>query len=184
MIIKMRYENEVQELNIDIDEASKWVNIQVEPNETKESFEKRIQNEVDEQYNKPEYNIYHRETRHIDPTPKRKRMDGKKGYICSDEDDESFDIFDYIKSFDPTQDYMDKFEYEEVCKRIRGALKPKLADIVIAIALDRREAREIATDIVDGSSLTDSEYEELLTKEANKISKKYRRALKNLEKLF
>lgn len=46
----------------------------------------------DEQFNKPEYNIWHRETRHIDPTPKRRRMDGRAGYIQASEDDPGFDM--------------------------------------------------------------------------------------------
>ena len=64
MIIKMRYETEFKEFEMNVDAASKWVNISIEEDETQEDFEKRIQEEVDAQYNKPEYNIWHRETRH------------------------------------------------------------------------------------------------------------------------
>jgi len=78
----------------------------------KNILKKRIQEEVDEQYNKPEYNIWHRETRHIDPTPKRKRMDGRKGYICGEEGDDSFDIMNYLAVAYP--DY-ELDEEEEVC---------------------------------------------------------------------
>lgn len=50
MIIKMRYETEFEEFKMDVDVASKWVNISIEEDETQEHFEKRIQEEVDEQY--------------------------------------------------------------------------------------------------------------------------------------
>ena len=48
MIIKMRYETEFKEFEMDVDAASKWVSISIEEDETQEQFEKRIQNEVDE----------------------------------------------------------------------------------------------------------------------------------------
>lgn len=62
MIIKMRYEDKFQELEVD---AGKWVNISVDDCESQEEFEKQVQEQVDNQFNKPEYNIYHRETRHL-----------------------------------------------------------------------------------------------------------------------
>lgn len=83
MIIKMRYETEFKEFEMDVDAASKRVNISIEEDETQEQFEKRIQKEVDEQYNKPEYNIWHRKTRHIDPTPKRKKWTIEKAIFVA-----------------------------------------------------------------------------------------------------
>ena len=85
MKLKIRYENGYQEVDLDI-EATKqmWVSLSLEGEElSQEEKESRIQEAFEEQYNKPEYNNWHKETRHIDPTPKRKRMDGRKGYICN-----------------------------------------------------------------------------------------------------
>ena len=65
MIIKMRYEDKFQELEVDAVDAGKWVNISVDDCESQEEFEKQVQEQVDKQFNKPEYNIYHRETRHL-----------------------------------------------------------------------------------------------------------------------
>ena len=62
MIIKMRYEDKFQELEVDAVDAGKWVNISVDDCESQEEFEKQVQEQVDKQFNKPEYNIYHRET--------------------------------------------------------------------------------------------------------------------------
>lgn len=84
MKLKIRYEQEFQTIELDT-EATKqlWVSLSLEDEEglSEEEREQRIQDAFDEQFNKPEYNIWHRETHHIDPTPKRRRMDGRAGYI-------------------------------------------------------------------------------------------------------
>lgn len=40
MIIRMRYETEFEKFEMDVDAASKWVNISIEEDETQEHFEK------------------------------------------------------------------------------------------------------------------------------------------------
>ena len=95
MKLKIRYENEFQTIELDAKATEEmWVTLSIETDGavTQEEKEQLIQDKWDEQFNKPEYNVYHRETRHIDPTPKKKRMDGKAGYICAEPDDKSFDI--------------------------------------------------------------------------------------------
>lgn len=172
MKLKIRYENEFQTIELDAKATEEmWLTLSVEANEamTQEEKEKLIQKEWDKQFNKAEYNIYHRETRHIDPTPKRKRMDGKVGYICAEEDDKSFDIMDYLNSYDPTDDFGNKFDYEACCKRIRAAVKPAQAEMLIAIILD---------------GMTVAEYAESIGDTANNVSHRYRRALNNLKKVF
>ena len=180
MIIKMRYETEFKEFEMDVDAASKWVNISIEEDETQEHFEKRIQEEVDEQYNKPEYNIWHRETRHIDPTPKRKRMDGRKGYICGEEGDDSFDIMSYLAVTYPKYELDEEGDervkrYKDVIEVIQQKLKSDFVEIFIAIASKKSTPKQIASKLIDAEGLTD---------EANKISKKYNRALQKLKKIL
>lgn len=85
MELKYRCDEEhgVIKLSIkDLKEVGAWLN--VEECDDQEEYEKRVQEAYDEQWNKPDYNIYHRETRYIDPNPKRKKMDGRKGYIQRD----------------------------------------------------------------------------------------------------
>lgn len=189
MIIKMRYETEFKDFEMDIDAASKWVSISIEEDETQEQFEKRIQNEVDELYNKPEYNIWHRETRHIDPTPKRRKMNGKAGYITGEEGDDSFNIMDYFAVTYP-EDGEDDDEnetakkYESVLEVIRAKVKPDFVDAFIAIASKRTTPKQIASRMVNAEGLTDDEYEKLVTSVANKISKKYNRALEKIRKFL
>lgn len=189
MIIKMRYETEFKEFEMDVDVASKWVNISIGEDETQEDFEKRIQEEVDEQYNKPEYNIWHRETRHIDPTPKRKRMDGRKGYICCEESDDSFDIMNYLAVTYPEYELDEEKDervkrYEDVMEVIHKKLKSDFVEIFVAIASKKSTPKQIALKLIDAEGLTDDEYEKLVINEANKISKKYNRALQKLKKIL
>ena len=169
MKLKIRYESEYQTIVLDEEDTrAMWVSLSLEGEGlSQEETESRIQEAFDEKYNKPEYNVWHRETRHIDPTPKRKRMDGRKGYICADEDDAAFDIMDYLNTYDPTEDYGNKFEYEERCKKIRAAVKPAQADMLIAIILD---------------GMTVAEYAEFIGDTANNVSHRYRRAVNNLKK--
>ena len=94
MELKIRYENGYQTINLNTEDTKKmWVSLSLEGEGlSQEEKESRIQEAFEEQFNRPEYNNWHKETRHIDPTPKRKRMDGRRGYICGEKDDDSFDI--------------------------------------------------------------------------------------------
>lgn len=172
MKLKIRYENEFQTINLD-EKATQdlWVSLSIDIDDdmTQEEKELCIQKEWDEQYNKPEYNIYHRETRHIDPTPKRRRMDGRVGFICGEADDQSFNIMDYLAVTDQRAGYDNDAEYQECRDKIRSLLKPDAADMVISIALE-------------GKTL--SEYASLIGDDANNVSHRYRRAIKKIKKSF
>ena len=65
--------------------------------------------------NKREYNDWRREHRYIDPNPKAKKMDGRKGYIQGDPEDDSFDIMDYLLT--ASDDHTD-LEHEEVGRSV------------------------------------------------------------------
>ena len=165
----MRYETEFKEFEMNVDAASKWVNISIEEDETQEDFEKRIQEEVDAQYNKPEYNIWHRETRHIDPTPKRKRMDGRKGYICGEEGDDSFDIMSYLAVTYPEYELDEEEDervkrYKDVIEVIQQKLKSDFVEIFIAIASKKSTPKQIASKLIDAEGLSD---DELLNRKLN-----------------
>lgn len=172
MKLNVRFEDKFQTIELDAKTTEEmWITLSIEADEdmTQEEKEQLIQDEWDKQFNRPEYNNWHRETRHIDPTPKKKRMDGKAGYICAEPDDKSFDIMDYLNTYDPKEDYGNKIEYEEYCKKIRAAVKPAQAEMLIAIALD---------------GMTVADYAELIGDKPNNVSHRYRAALKKLEKSF
>ncbi len=171
MKLRIRYENEIQTIELnEKDTEVLWGFLSLEGEElSQEEREELIQETWEEQYNRPDYNQYHRETRYIDPTPKRKKMDGTRGYICGDKDDQSFNIMDYLTAHDPISTYEKKFDYEECCDRIRTAVKPEQAEMLIAMILDE---------------LKPAEYASITGDTANNVSHKYRRALKNLQKYF
>ena len=170
MIIKMRYEDKFQELEVDAMDAGKWVNITIDDCESVEEFEKRIQEQVDEHYNKPEYNDYHRETRHLGNAVYRTKdgsveVNTDEALIRKVADDSIF-----TKDLDALENRMER-EYQDQYYRdkIRSLLKPDAADMVIAIALEGKTA---------------SEYAELINDDANNVSHRYRRAINKLKKIF
>ena len=62
-----------------------------------------------------------------------------------------------------------QLEYEECCETLRSLLKPAVADMVIAIALD---------------GYTVGEYAASIDEDANNVSHRYRRAINKLKKVF
>ncbi len=170
MKLRVRYENEFQTIELDSEATRQmWVSLSLEGEGlSDEETESRIQEAFDEQYNRPEYNVWHRETRHIDPTPKRKRMDGRKGYIQADPEDTGFDIMDYLLS--GTDDHSD-LEYEEICSWVRSALikKPEWAEAFIAVRIDGMNIREYAARVGDSE---------------NNITQKLNRAAKKLKEVY
>lgn len=99
--------------------------------------------------NKSEYNGWRKATRHIDATPKMKKMNGKRGYIQADPDDKSFDIMDYLCTSSDEEEREAQYEYEAICDWIRSVLvmKPEWADAFIAVRIDGMSIREYARTI-------------------------------------
>lgn len=170
MIIKMRYEDKIQELEVDAVDAGKWVNISVDNCESQEEFEKQIQEQVDKQFNKPEYNIYHRETRHLGDAMFR----NKEGVVKVNTDEslirKAMDDSIFTKDLDELEHRMECEYQDERCRDfIRSHLTPAQADMVIAIALDGYTVGEYAAEIGE---------------DANNVSHRYRRAINKLKKVF
>ena len=143
--LKIRYENSYQTIELDSTATKQlWVSLSLEGEGlSQKEREQRIQEEWEKKFNRPEYNYRHRETRHIDPTPKRKRMDGRSGYIQGDPDDVSFNVFDYLLTADDAKILDGRSEYEEVCAKVRKILekKPEWVDTFIPVRLDGESIR-------------------------------------------
>ena len=174
MELKIRYENGYQTINLNTEDTKKmWVSLSLEGEGlSQEEKESRIQEAFEEQFNRPEYNNWHKETRHIDPTPKRKRMDGRRGYICGEKDDDSFDIMDYLAVTYPKCGVYDEEDetakmYESVLELIQEKVKPDFVDTFIAITSKRTTSKQIASKMVNAESLTDEDYEKLVTSITN-----------------
>ena len=167
MRLSIRYENQFQSIELNEEETQEmWVSLSLEGENLEK--EKLIQKTFDEKFNKPEYNIWHRETRHL-TTPKERFNDDGDEYDTSEPlmkevaDDRIF------RKDEIERAYQD--DYEGVCKWIRTALgkKQDWADMFIAVRIDGMSIREYA------SSIGVNE---------NNITQKLKRATKKLEQEY
>lgn len=166
MKIKMRYENKYQTLEVETYEIGKWLNISISEDESQEDYEKRIQEEIDAKYNRPDYNNWHKHNRHSGDA-KIKNKDGKVEVNTEEAiKEKAVDNSVYKES---TAEIEENFDYEYYCEFLRENLKASAADMVIAIALD---------------GMTVGEYAALIGENANNVSHRYRRAINKLKKLF
>ena len=85
MKIKLRYDKEFTTFELNLSDIKGWLNIDLQPDESEEEFAKRAQEEVDKEYNRPEYNIMHKQERH-------------KGFVISTKDENGEETSD----FEPT----------------------------------------------------------------------------------
>lgn len=166
MKIKIRYENEYQTLEVENMELEKWLNISISEEESQEDYEKRIQDVIEERFNRPNYNSWHKHDRHTGNA----YMKSKDGTVeVNTEEAIMFRAADKSAFNISIDDVHNKLEYEECCETLRSLLKPAVADMVIAIALDGYTVGEYAASIDD---------------DANNISHRYRRAINKLKKFF
>ena len=167
MRLSIRYENQFQSIELNEEETQEmWVSLSLEGENLEK--EKLIQKTFDEKFNKPEYNIWHRETRHL-TTPKERFNDDGDEYDTSEPlmkevaDDRIF------RKDEIERAYQD--DYEGVCKWIRTALgkKQDWADMFIAVRIDGMSIREYAS---------------FIGADENNITQKLKRATKKLEKEY
>lgn len=149
MKLNIRFEDDYQTLELD-EAATKslWVclSLECEEDTPQKEREKMIQNAFEETFNRPEYNVFHRETRHIDHKPKRKRMDGRRGYIQAEPNDKGFNIMDYLAVASDEEEKEKTAEEQEVFEKVRRILskKPKWADAFIAVRLKGMSVNDYA----------------------------------------
>ena len=170
MKIKIRYENEYQTLEVENMELEKWLNIFISEEESQEDYEKRIQDVIEERFNRPDYNNWHKYDRHIGVA----KMKNKEGVVEVNTEEaimaKTADKFVFTRDIAALVEWIDnEWKYEHYCDYLRSILKPDAADMVIAIALD---------------DLTVSEYAERIDDEPNNVSHRYRRAINKLKKFF
>ena len=166
MKIKIRYENEYQTLEVENVELERWLNISISENESQEDYEQRIQDVIEERFNRPDYNNWHKHDRHTGNA----YMKSKDGTVEVNTEEaimyRAADKSAFNSSIDGVHNQL---EYEECCETLRSLLKPAVADMVIAIALDGYTVGEYAAEIGE---------------DANTVSHRYRRAINKLKKVF
>ena len=170
MKIKIRYENEYQTLEVENMELEKWLNISFSEEESQEDYEKRIQEEIEERFNRSDYNNWHKHDRHAGVA----KMKNKEGVVEVNTEEaimaKAVDKSVFTKDIDELVERIDhEWQYEHYCDYLRSIFKPDAAEMVIAIVLD---------------GLTVSEYAERIDDEPNNVSHRYRRAINKLKNVF
>ena len=182
MKLKLRYEKDFATFELNLSEIKGWLNIDLQPDESEEEFEKRAQEEVDKEYNRPEYNVMHRQERH-------------KGFAISTKDEDGEETGDFEPSMseviDPSiflKDEIDrekKASYESVRMFVYSVLKPDVADLFMAVRIDGMSINEKAESMLSQDAFeSEEEYHKSISRLANSITQKLKRANKNLEKSF
>ncbi len=147
MKIKISYDNEKQTLEVGRDEMWGFLSLGNSDGMTTTEMERRIQDRFDELFNHPEYNNWHRHSRHTTGTAAPKRLDGK-GYVqVSDEasnepQDNTIDLF---PDFTDEENRETQYEYEALCALLRKHLKSDQADLLIEVHINKVPKQEYAT---------------------------------------
>lgn len=183
MKIKMKYETLEVEMDVDVNELTGWLSIEVVEEENEVELQKRIQEEIDKQYNRPDYNNWHRHNRHIGYS-KAVSEDGEDSFghfkepLIEKVRDKSIFFKDEIK-----RNHQE--EYENCCKFIAEHIKKQeLLDLFIKFVFEDYTLREIAmiqNPRKDGMS--EKEYKKLISKVENNLSHKLVRVRKKLQEI-
>lgn len=182
MKIKVRYEKEFTTFELNLSDIRGWLNIDLLPDESEEEFAKRAQEEVDKEYNRPEYNVMHKQERH-------------KGFAISTKDENGEETGDFEPSMsevmDPSIFLKDEIDrnrqesYEVVKEFVYSVLKPDIADLFMEVRIDGMSINEKAELMLSQDAFeTVDEYCKAVSRLANSITQKLKRANKNLEKSF
>lgn len=162
--LKIQNEDKEQVVRLDASEVNGWLNIWMEENESEEHFGTRLQQEIELQINRPDYNIWHRETRHLGYSKAKPDENGiyPEEPLMNELRDPSIYIKDQL-------DREQRWEYEACCQWFRDNFKPAQADMLIAIILDDCSIDEYARRIGDNP---------------NNVSHRFVRAKKKLKKVY
>ncbi len=131
----------------------------LEAAEDKHSVTRRSPQEImDEQFNKPLYNLWHRENRH--------RGQMQKPFRKDDEEADDTDGMDFMPDNSDEEERSRRYDYEAVCQKVRSLLKPAYAEVLIAVEIDGMTPEEYAKEI--------GENRDAIYKRLQRAKKKYR----------
>lgn len=139
MKLKVRYESEFQTIELDANAMNEmWIRLSLDGGEnlTEEEKETMIQDAFEEQFNKPEYNSWHKFDRH--------RGNLKRPFRKDDEDADESDGMDTVADNSQEEERGRQYEYEALCQEIRAVLKLEFAEVIIAVCLDDMTPEEYA----------------------------------------
>lgn len=139
MKLKIRYEQKYEIVEVNSEEM--WVSLSLEGSEdlTQEEKETLIQDAFEEQFNKPEYNNWHKFDRY--------RGNLKKQFRKDDEVAVDGDGMDTVADNSQEEKLNRQYEYEDLCQKLRDVLKPEFAEVIIAVCLEDKTPEEYAAEI-------------------------------------
>ena len=150
MKLEVRYDNTVQTIDLDAEATEQlWVSLSLEGEGlTQEQREKMIQDEWNEQYNKPEYNNWHKFDRHRGFSKAQPGKDDGEDGVDTSEPLMS-EVADYRIFLKDMIERERRESYEAICQWVRKTLvkKPKWADAFIAVRMDGVSVNDHAADI-------------------------------------
>ena len=180
MKIRVRYDNQIT--CIDVPEEEFTLMIQADYDERRAAADdpstikpRSPQEIIEERFNRPDYNNWHRHWRHTDDDAIPRRLDHKVGFIGDHPDDAGNhgerSHFDVDAFPDTAGQYAgeQRDSYQEQCEMLRRVLKPDYADMIIAVHLD-------------GLSLI--EYAAMIGDKPNNVSHRLQRAEKKLKEIL
>lgn len=180
MRIQLRCEHHFTTFYPKLDEVKGWLNIDPLPDESEEEFEKRAQEKVDAEFNRPEYNSLHKYERHKGFTKPYSGEDGEEAddyeYCMSDVRDTGI-FFKTVNQINASEEYMavESFVY--------SILKPDVADLFIAVRIRNMAINEKAASMLSCDAFeTEADYKKAVARLANNITQKLKRAEKKLVK--
>jgi hypothetical protein len=161
MKLKIRYEQKYEILEVNSEEM--WVSLSLEGGEdlTQEEKETLIQDAFEEQFNKPEYNNWHKFDRH--------RGNLKKQFRKDDQDADDSDGMDTVADNSQEEKLNHQYEYEDLCQKLREVLKTEYAEVIIAVCLEDKTPEEYAAEI--------GEKRDTVYKRLQRAKKKYKEIL-------
>ncbi len=177
MKIQIRYDNQITTVDVPEEDFTLMIRTDYEQRlataKDPASVKPRSPQEImDERFNRPDYNNWHKHWRHIDDEFRPARLDHKAGYLTRDSDDggdsDSYtldDIPDTAAEEARRQEERDR----DLRAYIRKRLKPEYAEMLISIHMD---------------GLSASEYAAMNGENPNTVRHRLKRAEKKLKEIF
>ena len=180
MRIQLRCDNHFTTFNLKLNEVKGWLNIDLLPDESEEEFEKRAQEKVDVEFNRPEYNSLHKYERHKGFT---KFYSGEDGEETDDYEFCMSDVRDSSIFFKTVNQINASEEYKAVESFVYSILKPDVADLFMVVRIRNVAVNEKAASMLSRDAFeTEADYKKAEDCLANNITQKLKRAKKKLEK--
>ena len=171
MKIRLRYENTFQTLDVDLEEMWVMLSLNCEEGTPEKQREAMVQEAVDKEFNRPEYNNLHKFKRHRKDCAKPGRLDGKVSVIATAETVGSpgTEFIDLFPDEDWERPFSVSLDYEETSRCVHEKLPSRQADLLLRVH-------------VDGYRLTEIAAEEGVTRSA--VCHRLQTAEKNFKKIF